>query len=316
MIEGLGLGRDLGKPLHLRLRQPSVGNSASSTTAAAATTASSSSSLLQSPQVSSLLVLPGPGKQLLVGVAGGRILKASCLAATAPPYELVAQQWPTAGSRRCSPAAAADIAAVADTNNSDAPADALRPSTCTGAVLSLCVSSAVPDACLAGLACGKVALFSCAHSRPVLVWHHPLGHPVLAVRWLPSQPGAFVALCAGDTAGCLLAFDLARSTKAPLASAALARGAAQPRCLEVLATSHGSSWVPVGTQRAPAGGAGSKQQGATALGVGVAVGFDDGSSSVFQLAPGWAEGPSLQGASRCAPMHAEQVKRLQELLLQ
>lgn len=142
-------------------------------------------------------------------------------------------------------------------------------------------------------------------------------------RWLPSQAGAFVALCAGaaaDAPGSLLAFDVARSTKAPLASALLARGAAQPRCLEVLVTSNGSSWVPVGTQHSSPP-AGSSTQGTTAqvpVDVGVVVGFDDGSSSMFQLAQGWAEGrlPLHSSCSERTQTHAEQVKRLQELLVQ
>ncbi|KAF8064512.1 hypothetical protein HT031_003312 [Scenedesmus sp. PABB004] len=258
-FEGVPLGVEAAKPLHLRSRQPL--------------------------RASSLALLPGASQQLLVGAGGGRVLRGACLGTPPPPREFLAAEraglpGKAAGSEG---GGAPNTARAADNDGGQ-----MR----VGDVTSLSVCPLHPNAWLAGHSCGSVALFATARSRPALLWRQLRAAPVLAVRWVPARPCAFLVLHAD---GALLALDLARDPRRPAAVVDLAQqqqasapGGA-PCCMEVLASSRSGS--------SSSGGASVAAAAAETAACMVAVGHAGGRAAVYRLADEWAGSRSSGGAA-------------------
>ena len=202
VCEGLPLGMDVVKPPHLK-RAPApaattTARDAGTKAAPDASTFSSNSSggggglfSMQQQEVQAgfcLLLLPGATQQLLVGSAGGRVLKGTGLGAalTTPPHQYTSVQWrPGAGGSAIRPGSPGDTATVSDAgrgNSARLSGGGLDTGGVVGAVTSLAVCPLLPEALLAGHSCGRLALFSLKRSRPVWVWQHPEGAAVVAVR--------------------------------------------------------------------------------------------------------------------------------------
>jgi hypothetical protein len=201
ICEGLPLGLEVVKPPHMRRTArgitPAHAGSQAGPDCILSSTTSSSRSQQQQMSASSLLALPGSTQQLLVGVAGGRVLKGAALRVTTPPHEYTSAQWwpgqALTGSL-CDSTDSNDTSTVQDASNNtplQAAAAASRQdgwrishTAMFGVVTSLSVCQVLPEAWVAGHSCGSVALFSQKSSRPCWLWQHPGGTPALVVRWV------------------------------------------------------------------------------------------------------------------------------------
>jgi hypothetical protein len=204
VCEGLPLGMDVVKPPHLKRAAPPT---ATTTARDAGTKAAPDISTLRSSSDGGggcgsmfskqqqevqagfcLLLLPGATQQLLVGSAGGTVLKGAGLGAalTTPPHQYTSVQWwPGVGGSAARLDSPGDTSTVSDAgrgNSARLGGGGVDASGVVGAVTSLAVCPLLPEALLAGHSCGRLALFSLKRSRPVWVWQQPEGAAVVSVR--------------------------------------------------------------------------------------------------------------------------------------